>query len=41
MGISQVHLGVGNPCLGVEVRLGVEIARLGKPVISMKTPKDS
>ena len=31
---SHVHL-------GVEVRLGVEMARLGKPVINMKTLEDS
>ena len=39
--ISWVRLGVGNSRLGVEVCLGVEMACLGKPVISMKTPEDS
>ena len=38
---SRVRLGIGNSHLGVEVRLGVEMAHLGEPVISMKTPEDS
>ena len=40
MRISWVCLGIGNPRLGVEVFLGVEIASLGEPMISMKTPED-
>ena len=38
---SWVRLGIGNPRLGVEVRLGVEMACLGEPKINMKAPKDS
>ena len=38
---SRVRLGVGNSRLSVEVRLGVEMDLLCKPVISMKTLEDS
>ena len=38
---SRVHLGIGNSRLDIEVRLGVEMAWLSKPVINMKTPEDS
>ena len=36
-----VRLGVGNPRLGVDVCLGVELARLGEPTINKKAPEDS
>ena len=39
--ISWVRLGVGNASLGVEVCLGIEMARLGELVINMKNPEDS
>ena len=36
-----VCLGVGNPRLGVDVHLGVELAHLGEPTINKKAPEDS
>ena len=39
--ISWVRLGIGNSRLGVEISLGVEMAHLGEPVISMKTLEES
>ena len=38
---SRVRLGVGNSRLGIEVRIGVEMARLGEPTINMKTHENS
>ena len=38
---SKSRRRISRVCLGVEVHLGIEITRLGEPVISMKTLEDS
>ena len=36
-----VHLGVGNPRLGIDVCLVIEMAFLGDPTINIKAPEDN
>ena len=38
---SRVCLCIGNSRIGVEVRLGIEMSRLGEPTINMKAHEDS